>query len=1044
MATDTDELVLSISADTRQIKRSLDKLVSDTKRTTTAIEREFGGLSNVAGKTARDIGKIDAAVVKAGKSSTALTSLFKGGGAAIIGGAGVAQAAQRFAELIDASTRITNALKVAGVEGDRLDKTYTDLANTAKQNGASFEALATLYARVTTSSKELGVTSEQTQQFIDRMAQGLKASGTDSQAASDGIRQLTQALASGLLRGDEFNSVMENLPVVARAIAKGLGVTVGELRKMAEGGQLTAKVVFDAFIKGSADFAKQAGKTQATFGQSMENLNTALIEAAGRFNEASGASQAFAESINGVIALAGQLNDLVKGATSIFGGEGIDAADATVAGLKGAFPLLTAQLEILKLINAENEKAKALAADTGPRQDARNDRAAAAALAEAAVQRQQQAVTALFEELIKTRDAMGDLADAQKEAGNTASADKLTAAYEKLNTEMFHGTPTVETMTEAMEVLRDTGTEAGAALADGIAKFKKELEDAAAGVHAPEEAVRQMAATVTQTLGTALDGIVTKLESWQNPLGKFLAQLAEAIRNTDALAASTGAVNQQLKNNPGFVPGVNGIAGTPGGLTQGNVTFGSPSEAKSFLKTRANSLAAADSFKRVEMLNDDYAEALAKVLQQFPGLTINQAARSFDDQKRIWDSGVRPAARPGHSRHESNEAADFNLAGLSEERIQAIEAAARRAGLDNPVPNDRGHFQFAGQRHFQPGGSVNDETDTGSGREPSKNFEEQFAQNAKLIEQGREELRIREDATLSLDAREEALARQKVAIDAASIAEGLLNDAKRDGLAITPELTASINAQAQSLAQLGLSNEKAADAMEATRQKSEEMKAAQEQAAAAFAGIAKNFVGGFISDMMHGASATDALRNALGRLADQLLDMALNSIFDPKNFLGGGGGGGGLGGLFSGLFGGGGASASTIAALPVGLFAKGGVVGDPDMPYHPADPRDFKHAKSYLRGGMPGRPPGAIPVYAHPGEVILPKNMVNAAARPDKVVGDVTNNIGDVTVDMSETGMVASSTESGKLLGRQIQAAVEVVLVRESRPGGILRKQGTM
>jgi tape measure domain-containing protein len=204
-------------------------------------------------------------------------------------------------QLVDGSTRITNALKVAGLEGKELADTYERLGKIAMDNGANFESIAGLYAKTSQAAKTLGVSTADVEEFTRRMAVGLRASGTDAGAASAGLMQLNQAMQSGLLRGDEFNSVMENLPVVARAIAEGFGVTTGELRKMAEAGELDAKRVFRAFMEGSKGLDAQAAKTSMTFSQSFENIKTALTIAAGEFNKTTGASQAFADAVNNIV-----------------------------------------------------------------------------------------------------------------------------------------------------------------------------------------------------------------------------------------------------------------------------------------------------------------------------------------------------------------------------------------------------------------------------------------------------------------------------------------------------------------------------------------------------------------------------------------------------------------------------------------------------------------------------------------------------------------------------------------------------------------------
>lgn len=288
MATDDTSLILSISADVRQLSRALKRMESDTSRSTRAVEKQFD-----------DMGKnVESRVNKLG---TSITGAIKNFGSGLAGGLAAGLGVQQFTRFADGATRITNALKVAGVEGKNLAETYERLGKIALANGASFESVANLYAKVTSASKELGITSRQAEEFTRRIAVGLRASGTDASAASAGIMQLNQALASGVLRGDEFNSVAENLPVVAKAIADGMGVTVGRLRELAAEGELTATKVFDAFMRGSEGLDAQAAKTSTTFSGAFENISTALTMAAGEFDKTTGASDAFAKIVNNAV-----------------------------------------------------------------------------------------------------------------------------------------------------------------------------------------------------------------------------------------------------------------------------------------------------------------------------------------------------------------------------------------------------------------------------------------------------------------------------------------------------------------------------------------------------------------------------------------------------------------------------------------------------------------------------------------------------------------------------------------------------------------------
>jgi len=188
-----------------------------------------------------------------------------------------------------------------------------------------------------------------------------------------------------------------------------------------------------------------------------------------------------------------------------------------------------------------------------------------------------------------------------------------------------------------------------------------------------------------------------------------------------------------------------------------------------------------------------------------------------------------------------------------------------------------------------------------------------------------------------------------------------------------------------------------------------------------FANVFQSAISGFISDLRRGVDAGEAFSNMLDRIIDGLINMALEMLFS-KELLGG------LFGIGGGLGGGGGGS------ILSSILEKGGVVGDSANPTRRADPSWWKGAPSFATGGMV-KPPGAIPILAHAGEIVVPRNQVKGLGQMT-----LTNNVGDISIDMAESGAVVSSTQDGRALGKQIQAAVQVVLVQESRPGGLLRK----
>ncbi|RVC58905.1 phage tail tape measure protein, partial [Mesorhizobium sp. M2A.F.Ca.ET.046.02.1.1] len=150
--------------------------------------------------------------------STRINAGLKGIGTGFLAGVSL-QGAQR---LIDTATKIQNALKVAGLSGEDLTKVYDALFASAQKNAVPLEALVQLYGRAAQQQRELGVSSGQLLQFTDNVALALRVAGTDAGQASGALLQLGQALGSGTVHAEEFNSVLEGAPTIAQAAAAGL------------------------------------------------------------------------------------------------------------------------------------------------------------------------------------------------------------------------------------------------------------------------------------------------------------------------------------------------------------------------------------------------------------------------------------------------------------------------------------------------------------------------------------------------------------------------------------------------------------------------------------------------------------------------------------------------------------------------------------------------------------------------------------------------------------------------------------------------------
>lgn len=210
---------------------------------------------------------------------------------------GVAAGLVALKNLLDTYTNIQNRLVTVTKSTDELVAVTEELFRIANETRSSYEGTAEVYARVALAVKEMGITQKETLNFTQSLNQAVILSGASATEANNAMIQLSQGLASGALRGDELRSVLEQLPVVADVIAKGLGVTRGELRMMGAEGKITAKIVMDAFAEAREELEMRFAETVPTIGQSFVVLRNRLIEVIGAMDAATGVSRTFAAAI---------------------------------------------------------------------------------------------------------------------------------------------------------------------------------------------------------------------------------------------------------------------------------------------------------------------------------------------------------------------------------------------------------------------------------------------------------------------------------------------------------------------------------------------------------------------------------------------------------------------------------------------------------------------------------------------------------------------------------------------------------------------------
>lgn len=263
------------------------QLELDQVKFQSGINNAQGRVKRFTDTTTKQLNNIERSMNSLNRVSS---NLFKAG----IAGFGVNQL-KGFA---DGYTEIQNKLRLVESASISSSKGLNNVFDIALKTNQSINATSGVYQRFAQNAETLKISQAQIASLTETVSKAVAVSGASAGAADAALTQFGQALGSGILRGDEFNSVMEQTPALAKAIATGLGVTTGELRNMAKEGKLTMDVLVPALERAKESVDDQFNTRILTISAAFENLNTSTIKWIGELDKSTGASEAFAKAIN--------------------------------------------------------------------------------------------------------------------------------------------------------------------------------------------------------------------------------------------------------------------------------------------------------------------------------------------------------------------------------------------------------------------------------------------------------------------------------------------------------------------------------------------------------------------------------------------------------------------------------------------------------------------------------------------------------------------------------------------------------------------------
>ncbi|RRD44834.1 phage tail tape measure protein [Comamonadaceae bacterium OH3737_COT-264] len=267
------------------------------KRAITSAERSLGGFSASA-KSAGSKAAAGMAEVKAGMNAfgeqvaKAKTQLL-----AFLSINWAAGKAREIVQVADAWNMMSARLKLATAGSREYEVAQKELFAIAQRIGVPIQETATLYGKLQQAVRMLGGEQQDALSITESISQALRISGASATEAQSALLQFGQALSAGVLRGEEFNSVVENSPRLAKALADGLNVPIGRLRKLAEEGRLTADAVVNALMSQKDKLAAEYAQLPMTVGQAFTRLSNAFGQWISRLDESTGFTKKLAEAL---------------------------------------------------------------------------------------------------------------------------------------------------------------------------------------------------------------------------------------------------------------------------------------------------------------------------------------------------------------------------------------------------------------------------------------------------------------------------------------------------------------------------------------------------------------------------------------------------------------------------------------------------------------------------------------------------------------------------------------------------------------------------
>lgn len=267
--------------------------------------------------------------------------------------------ASMVASYSEAWTELNNKLSNSVRASESLVDVTQRVFDISQATRSSLDATATLYARLERGTREYNTSAEDLAKLTSIINQGFIVSGATAQEAENAIIQLSQGIASGVLRGEEFNSVAEQGSRLMVALADSMGVGIGQLRKMAAEGKLTTDVVVKGLLSQGDAIGKEFAKTTRTMSQAFQEAGNNLTKFLGENTTIKASINVFSDAVITVSKNLDVMTDVLTFAAGVIGSRFIGALSlAGAAQLKKAKDTITSTIATRNSAKAEVVAAK--------------------------------------------------------------------------------------------------------------------------------------------------------------------------------------------------------------------------------------------------------------------------------------------------------------------------------------------------------------------------------------------------------------------------------------------------------------------------------------------------------------------------------------------------------------------------------------------------------------------------------------------------------------------------------------------------------------